>query len=430
MKNTDTVSLRKKLEELRAPSSLIAKCDSYKEGFEQCRQMAVSAATEAAPVAAIQPAGEAERKNSSYIAPDWDLYNGGLEEAAEIAEGLEQHCIANEIRALKYTTPAASAPAQPTTDANEICQVPPEGWYCTRKAGHDGPCAAHPHEADRELDADDYACIAKGMERLNSSKPEPAQPEAKGEAPKSFWVVEQFTDGCSTGYWDGGSSRSFTADIDKAVHFCRHTDGFWATRGWHWGDTKLTEHIMLDIAAPVPAAPADKGELQNLLELATEFGSDNGSRIRFSNDDFRLYLERVLADHARQAAIAPLGWAIADEQARFEQWSAETWNYKLKPANEGSADTYMEGETETAWMGWKARASIARPVAAAPQPPSTGSIADDGQFNTLASDHGRAIAREDSKGTTKAWEALVAHIDTRTAALIDAASKERGGDAS
>lgn len=24
----------------------------------------------------------------------------------------------------------------------EICTVPPEGWHCTRAAGHEGPCAA------------------------------------------------------------------------------------------------------------------------------------------------------------------------------------------------------------------------------------------------------------------------------------------------
>jgi|SRR5581483_455793 len=27
---------------------------------------------------------------------------------------------------------------------NDKCVVPPDGWYCTRKAGHDGPCAALP----------------------------------------------------------------------------------------------------------------------------------------------------------------------------------------------------------------------------------------------------------------------------------------------
>lgn len=27
------------------------------------------------------------------------------------------------------------------------CSIPPAGWYCTRKLGHDGPCAARPLDA-------------------------------------------------------------------------------------------------------------------------------------------------------------------------------------------------------------------------------------------------------------------------------------------
>jgi hypothetical protein len=27
---------------------------------------------------------------------------------------------------------------------NAFCDKPPRGWYCTRDAGHPGPCAAHP----------------------------------------------------------------------------------------------------------------------------------------------------------------------------------------------------------------------------------------------------------------------------------------------
>ena len=27
---------------------------------------------------------------------------------------------------------------------NQACTVPPEGWKCSRSAGHDGPCAARP----------------------------------------------------------------------------------------------------------------------------------------------------------------------------------------------------------------------------------------------------------------------------------------------
>jgi hypothetical protein len=29
-------------------------------------------------------------------------------------------------------------------DVNAKCQVAPKGWVCTRKSGHEGPCAAWP----------------------------------------------------------------------------------------------------------------------------------------------------------------------------------------------------------------------------------------------------------------------------------------------
>lgn len=29
-------------------------------------------------------------------------------------------------------------------DGEAMCQMPPLGWYCTRQAGHEGPCAAWP----------------------------------------------------------------------------------------------------------------------------------------------------------------------------------------------------------------------------------------------------------------------------------------------
>lgn len=55
--------------------------------------------------------------------------------------------------------------------------------------------------------------------------------------------------------------------------------------------------------------------------------------------------------------------AKRNEQAKFEEWSVK-WKYNLRPANEGSTDTYMEGETETAWMGWMACVdSFAAPLA-------------------------------------------------------------------
>lgn len=31
-----------------------------------------------------------------------------------------------------------------------VCEVPPEGWYCTRGADHEGPCAAWPNQPAQE----------------------------------------------------------------------------------------------------------------------------------------------------------------------------------------------------------------------------------------------------------------------------------------
>lgn len=38
--------------------------------------------------------------------------------------------------------------------SNELgeCTVPPEGWYCTRGAGHEGPCAAIQEEPFDKVD--------------------------------------------------------------------------------------------------------------------------------------------------------------------------------------------------------------------------------------------------------------------------------------
>lgn len=35
--------------------------------------------------------------------------------------------------------------------AAQPCAIPPEGWSCSRTAGHDGPCAATPKSSEGEL---------------------------------------------------------------------------------------------------------------------------------------------------------------------------------------------------------------------------------------------------------------------------------------
>lgn len=67
------------------------------------------------------------------------------------------------------TTPIPASQPEP-------CTVPPEGWYCTRTAGHEGPCAAIPsddadnftpeQEAIYQRGVEDGKLIARGMARL------------------------------------------------------------------------------------------------------------------------------------------------------------------------------------------------------------------------------------------------------------------------
>lgn len=60
-------------------------------------------------------------------------------------------CIGKAIRAQageshKFRTPSLEDRERVFADEpyDPPCNVPPEGWYCTRKPGHDGPCAAYP----------------------------------------------------------------------------------------------------------------------------------------------------------------------------------------------------------------------------------------------------------------------------------------------
>lgn len=36
------------------------------------------------------------------------------------------------------------------TPPRQTCRVPPSGWYCTRQAGHEGPCAALPSSESKD----------------------------------------------------------------------------------------------------------------------------------------------------------------------------------------------------------------------------------------------------------------------------------------
>lgn len=67
-----------------------------------------------------------------------------------------------------------ASPAEPAPIPACACQLPPEGWACTRASGHEGPCAAVPDDHDGYTDKEeaiyqrgleDGKLVARGMER-------------------------------------------------------------------------------------------------------------------------------------------------------------------------------------------------------------------------------------------------------------------------
>ena len=44
------------------------------------------------------------------------------------------------------------------------CQVPPEGWFCTRESGHEGPCAAWPEERFTRIEVIDHTKKGNGRD--------------------------------------------------------------------------------------------------------------------------------------------------------------------------------------------------------------------------------------------------------------------------
>jgi len=62
-----------------------------------------------------------------------------IKEAIACVEYYEGKALADKLR-----TALAAQTAAPQISTK--CTLPPEGWYCTRASGHDGPCAAHPKQ--------------------------------------------------------------------------------------------------------------------------------------------------------------------------------------------------------------------------------------------------------------------------------------------
>lgn len=58
---------------------------------------------------------------------------------------------------------ASHGQAQADSVQEDACHAPPLGWRCTRKAGHEGPCAAVEYEDDQQF-------VERGMQRIRDAE--------------------------------------------------------------------------------------------------------------------------------------------------------------------------------------------------------------------------------------------------------------------
>ncbi len=176
--------------------------------------------------------------------PVRDLVKAGALIAAEI----------DRIQRLQGDALVAPAPAESTITGNDLALVmrairPLDSGalhcrYCPAGSNNQWQHTEHCIYAESVKDAEAARRIVTAL-RMQKASP----------APATFWVIEQFTDGKSQGYWDGGSSRSFTKDIDASQQFCRKVDAHRAIWGWHWKDVRITEHLYMQPLGRQEAAP-------------------------------------------------------------------------------------------------------------------------------------------------------------------------------
>ncbi len=103
-----------------------------------------------------------------------------------------------------WGTPSEPDPPAPSEPAEAHCTVPPEGWWCSRAANHDGPCAAsegvapwvpQPLEADWLDQVDPRDPQSRTHRETAAAKfAEPAEEETKAEARPPLLTPNQIRD--------------------------------------------------------------------------------------------------------------------------------------------------------------------------------------------------------------------------------------------
>jgi hypothetical protein len=90
------------------------------------------------------------------------------------------------------------------------CTVPPNGWWCSREAGHDGPCAARPVAADLRTAPIDHldglaavlADVAAERARQDTRWGQQDHPHGTGDIAMRMQALS-YREGCKRHFADG-----------------------------------------------------------------------------------------------------------------------------------------------------------------------------------------------------------------------------------
>lgn len=210
------------------------------------------------------------------------------------------------------------------------------------------------------------------------------------KAVASFWVVEQFIDGRSTGYWDGGVFE-WTLDSMKAIRFSRRADAEQVAEIVE-DTSRIAEHVWMGTpAAPVASAPsrspyvlgvkpqdldaeiercktayACKPTAENKQAVADAYQRATGTSApaqpvevppnRWKAGDFEPWANVYTYDEVRyilRAAHAPAQpMSLEAERVAFlMKYPSAVWN--------DEEARYERQSHNYAWLGWQARAALA-----------------------------------------------------------------------
>lgn len=285
-------------------------------------------------------------------------------------------CITVTEQAAPKAAPGEQDLASIEQEIAETCMNTPPGWRCTRKAGHDGPCAAVSCPEDLEF-------VASGMERIRKAEAAPQQ-EPAGEvvsASCDHATVRWLHQTSSVGGGDPRNSRSWPitgAKVYLAPQQEAQEPGWdgaeeWEKLAWHLCAEDNGEDACNDLiweGGPMPEPWGDRwlkyeGEARRMIALvrthvpAPQQEAQEPCPSCRNSDIYACTCPfPTLRNAAPQPAPAPLSEREAFE-AKFGVPGGVRWDVDGYVVNDDYLNSYLCNRFVGQWKAWQARAALA-----------------------------------------------------------------------